>query len=339
MNISREQYHRFLTNQCSEEERSLLTSYFKQHPEILEHWLQAEDWEQLKDDVYLHPAFSDRMRNKFLAHINSQRKWRRIGYRAGVAAAIAALACSLLWLLQKQPVHKPTIVSSTVTVDSASLAWQEVNNTNNVVMKVLPGDGSVIKLYGHSTLRYKKAMDSNRREIYLQGKAVFEVAKDKRRPFTVYAGGIATTALGTSFKVTAQKNDKDVQVKLYEGKVVVRADTTAVYLFPGDELTMNVRGDYHKKLAVTPAPPVVKKNTPVIAGNSLAFTNMPLTDVLEQLKHKFGTDIRYNAKEISSIYVTATFTEQDTLSNILTILCTLNDLQLQSTGTTFAISR
>lgn len=339
MNISREQYHRFLTDQCSEEERLLLTSYFRQHPDILEHWLQAEDWEKLKDDRLLHPAFSDRMRNNLLDYINKQRIQRKRWYRVSAAAAILVLACSLLWLLREQPGGQPTIVHYKDIVDSTTLAWQDINNTTGKIMKVLPGDGSVIRLYGHSSLRYKKTLDSNRRDIYLQGVAVFDVAKDQHRPFTVYAGGVATTALGTSFKVTARKNDKNVKVNLYEGKLMVRADSTSVYLFPGDEVAMNAQGDFHKKVAGAWDTAVVKKNTPVAPGNTLIFNNTPLTEVLERLKQKFGADIRYNAGEIKTISVTATFTEQDALSDMLTILCTLNDLQLQTTGTTFAISR
>lgn len=339
MNISREQYHRFLTDQCSEEERLLLTSYFRQHPDILEHWLQTEDWEQLKEDAYLHPAFSDRMRNNFLDYINKQRIRRKRWTRVSVAAAILAIAGSLLWLLREQPAAQPVIVQNSPAVDAAALIWQDVSNTTGKVMKVLPGDGSVIRLYGHSTLRYKKALDSNRRDIYLDGEAVFEVAKDKHRPFTVHAGGITTTALGTSFRVTARKTDKNVKVKLYEGKVIVQVDSTSVYLFPGDEVAMNEQGDYHKKVAASWDPAVVKKNAPVVPGNAIIFNNTPLADVLEQLKQKFGVDIRYDASEIKTISVTATFTEQDALSDILTILCTLNDLQLQTAGTTFTISR
>lgn len=338
MNISREQYHLFLTDQCAEDERAAIISYLDQHPEILEQWLQAGDWEQFREEAHLHPVYAARMRHQWMAYINGQRQRRQKRYRFGIAVAIAALTCSLLWLWQEQPAHPPAMANNRVS-GTPAVSWEEVRNSGSAAKTILPGDGSVIKLYGNSSLRYKKGLDSNRRAFYLQGVAVFEVAKDKHRPFTVYAGGTATTALGTSFKVKAPANEQAVQVKLYEGKLVVQAGTKAVYLFPGDELSMDAGGEYHKTTATGQPPVAIKKHTPALAPNALVFTNMPLATVLEQLKRRFGAAIRYDANAISTINVTATFTEQDTLSDILNILCTLNDLQLQSTGTTFAISR
>jgi ferric-dicitrate binding protein FerR (iron transport regulator) len=347
MNISREQYHRFLTNQCSEEERLLFTGYLEQHPEMLEQWLQAEDWEAYNDNMHLHPAFSARMRDKFLTYINGQQQQRTRWYRSGIAAAVAVAVITLpvLWLLLRPSAHKPIAVKERVA-DTASVVWQETRNTTDSAMKVLLSDRTVVKLYAHSTIRYQKTMTGNKRDVYLQGVAHFGVAKDAGRPFTVYAGGIATTALGTAFRVTAKPGKQDVQVKLYEGKVVVRSADAAtavkpVYLLPGDEVVMNAAGKYDLRVARRTKEPLttsVKKNNPA-GGDVLSFTNTPLTDVLDRLKRKFDADIRYDATAIKTIYITASFTEQDTLSGILNILCTLNNLQLQGTGTVFTISR
>jgi hypothetical protein len=104
---------------------------------------------------------------------------------------------------------------------------------------------------------------------------------------------------------------------------------------------MNAAGKYDLRIARRTKESLngsIKKNSPV-GGDVLSFTNTPLTDVLDRLKQKFNADIRYNATALKTIYITASFTEQDTLSNILNILCTLNNLQLQSTGTEFTISR
>ncbi len=343
MNISREQYHRFLTNQCSEEERLLFTGYLEKNPEALEQLLQLEDWEQFSSDMHLHPAFSAIMRDRFAQYMEQQQLRRKRWNRIGVAAAILLLvSTSLWWLLPNHPPALPVAVKQPVK-DTATMVWQVVENKADTAMSLPLEDHSVVTLYGHSELRYKKVMDRDKRDLYLKGVADFSVAKDAHRPFTVYAGGVATTALGTFFKVIAKTGKKEVEVKLYKGKVIVRPSGFAeapVYLLPGDKLTMNAQGDYHKWIAnaETPAPGVLKKGT-ITGGDAFSFDNQPLEEVLEQLKQRFHADIRYNTKEIKSIYITATFTQQDTLSDILTILCTLNDLQLKHTDTVFAISR
>lgn len=347
MNISREQYHRFLTNQCSEEERLLFTSYLEQHPEILEQWLQAEDWEQFRDDVHLHPAFSSRMRDKFMGYIQERKKKRRILYRISAAAAVVGITlCTLLWTLTGKPDHSPVAAHKPAQPAPAN-EWQVVNNEVDSTVKILLSDRSVVQLHAHSSLRYKKVFDQHKRNVFLQGVAHFAVAKDTARPFTVYAQGIATTAVGTAFTVTARPGSKNVQVKLHEGKVLVKAadtNTTStgkeVYLLPGDELLMNTAGKYdlQRPAKKTTNVSTIKKNN-ATGGNALSFTNMPLADVLQQLKQKFGADIRYQPEDLKTIYITASFTEQDTLSDILNILCALNSLRLQSTATAFTISR
>lgn len=348
MNISREQYHRFLNNQCSEEERLVFTSYLEQHPEILEQWLQSEDWEQFTNDIHLHPAFSARMRDKFLLYINGRQQLRKRWYRSAIAAAVAVLiALPVVWLLLK-PAGSKFIAVKEPVMNDAPAVWEETRNNTFSMMQVPLSDHTVVELYANSVLRYQKIMTGARRDVYLQGVAHFKVAKDATRPFTVYAGGIATTALGTAFRVTAKPDHKNVQVILYEGKVVVKpADTVAaivvkpVYLLPGDEVVMNAAGKFDLRTAQSVKALVataVKKNNPA-GGDALSFAKMPLTDVLEQLKRKFAADIRYDARSIKTIYITASFTEQDTLSNILNILCTLNNLQLQGTGTVFTITR
>jgi transmembrane sensor len=345
MNISREQYHRFLTNQCSEEERLLFTGYLEQHPEVLEQLLQPEDWEQFSSDLHLHPAFSAIMRHRFTDYLQQQQQQRKKWYRASVAvaAAVLVLGASLWWLLPGPAKPAPVAAKQSVA-DTAAMSWQVAINETDTAIKIILEDRSVVKLYGHSILRYKKVMDRTKRELFLTGTADFSVAKDAQRPFTVYAGGVATTALGTYFKVIAKAGKKEVKVKLYKGRVVVKAagsKAAPVFLFPGDKLAMNTAGDYrlHAANAEVPPPGIVKKNHPVPYGDAFAFDHTPLAEVLEQLKKRFNTPVQYDPSAIRSIYITATFTQQDTLSGILTILCNLNDLQLKSTDTVFTISR
>lgn len=76
-----------------------------------------------------------------------------------------------------------------------------------------------------------------RRQLTLKaGEAVFSVAQDLRRPFTVMAGDGEVTALGTRFQV--RKESRRVTVTLLEGRLALdRKDLgPAVQLNPGDQV-------------------------------------------------------------------------------------------------------
>jgi transmembrane sensor len=79
-------------------------------------------------------------------------------------------------------------------------------------------DASTVRLNAdsHASVAYSRAA----RDIYLRrGDAVFEVAKNPRRPFNVMAGDAKVTAVGTVFEV--DKVDDAVEVRVFEGVVRV----------------------------------------------------------------------------------------------------------------------
>ena len=83
-------------------------------------------------------------------------------------------------------------------------------------------DGSVISL-GARTLISVAYTDQHRRILLERGEAYFEVAKDKRRPFEVQAGGRIIKAVGTAFNVA--RHSERVVVAVTEGVVVVEEGT------------------------------------------------------------------------------------------------------------------
>jgi transmembrane sensor len=85
--------------------------------------------------------------------------------------------------------------------------------------KVALADGSAVTLDADTRLLVK--LSGPRRDVtLLVGRALFEVAKDARRPFIVRAGDRTVTALGTVFDV--RLDERRVNVTLVEGRVVVR---------------------------------------------------------------------------------------------------------------------
>lgn len=101
-------------------------------------------------------------------------------------------------------------------------------------------DGSRVHLAPQSavTIAYTEAARSVR---LISGRAFFEVAPDAQRPFTVSAGGLEATALGTAFDVAV--SDRTVSVSVATGAVGVWQDggarTEMARLGPGDRLQLD----------------------------------------------------------------------------------------------------
>lgn len=98
-------------------------------------------------------------------------------------------------------------------------------------------DGSTVELNAQSRIQVDYS-ESRRSVELVKGQALFNVAKNARRPFIVHAGNRNIVAVGTQFDV--RLDSESVQVTLIEGRVRVEQGTAQreadVFLTPGEQL-------------------------------------------------------------------------------------------------------
>jgi transmembrane sensor len=96
------------------------------------------------------------------------------------------------------------------------------------VSRVTLGDGTIIWLNAASHLKFPKTFaKSGPREVFLEGEAYFEVAKDMQHPFLVHTRDLTTKVLGTKFNVKAYTGLPGIEVTLLEGKVMLSAPSAS----------------------------------------------------------------------------------------------------------------
>jgi len=96
-------------------------------------------------------------------------------------------------------------------------------------------DGTQVFLNSKSKLRFPFYFDDARREIFIEGEAYLEVAKDAKRPFIVHTPLADIRVLGTKFNVNTYQ-EGTVRTSLVEGSVLLKgADKDSIALHPGLE--------------------------------------------------------------------------------------------------------
>ncbi|GAB3647216.1 FecR domain-containing protein [Echinicola sediminis] len=128
---------------------------------------------------------------------------------------VAAAACLLL-VISIPVFFNINKETETVTV-SRSLTHKE--NARGQKSKVVLSDGTTVWLNSSSKLSYINGFTDSLREVYLEGEAYFEVAKNKNKPFVVHSGKLRTTVVGTAFNVRHYPSDSFPSLFLAEGKV------------------------------------------------------------------------------------------------------------------------
>jgi transmembrane sensor len=133
-------------------------------------------------------------------------------------------------------------------------------------------DGSLVTLYGHAQL--VPALTVKERSVRLIfGRAVFRVARDKRRPFVVYAGGGSVTATGTEFEVSAERN---VSVRMISGTVLVRLPTN----HPGAPKRILAMRAGQQIAFPSHSPPMPEVDPPGAFGRRTNFDDVPLATIV-----------------------------------------------------------
>ncbi|WP_161964008.1 FecR family protein [Chitinophaga flava] len=107
--------------------------------------------------------------------------------------------------------------------------------------KVQLPDGSYIWLNSTTTMRFSVPFSGASRDVFIDGEAFIQVAKDVNRPFFVHTAHSTVQVLGTSFNINSY--DKDVvKVSLVDGAVKMKDGEEEVTLKPGQQAVATGKG-------------------------------------------------------------------------------------------------
>jgi transmembrane sensor len=220
------------------------------------------------------------------ANVARGRKWK---LPAAMAASLALVVGSLL------------IVPHAYSPDTAQ-TYQATESTRSVHLE----DGSVAHLDVGTRIRVR--MTQQRRLITLEsGRAMFDVAHDRQRPFSVAAATSRTTALGTSFQV--QLRSDRVVVTLAQGSVAVENEgSTGVWqekLSPGQQLNIDVASANRAKHSVDPS--VATSWT----RGRLLFRGARLEDAIDEVNRYSAKKVRLGDRALADLTVGGNFIAGD----------------------------
>lgn len=240
-----------------------------------------------------------------------------------VAAAVVLLICASLVVWQVRP--KTPGYGYDHLVEASSLQLTETANTNAGPQLVLLPDGSRVTLARNSRISFAADLDKQaNREVFLTGEAFFEVTGNPEHPFMVYADGLVTRVVGTSFSV--QTGDKKVSVIVETGKVAVypmqQADAPPLtdkksMLTPNQQATFLT--DSREITRSLSAAPKELPSEDREAGR-FRFDNASIADVFARLEKAYGVDIVYDKIVMKDCQLTVPMADEPFFTK-LDIIC------------------
>lgn len=341
MNMSDELLNKYFKGTCTPEEKILVTKYLNETDDLPAGAFSKEEWDETSDapiseeETFL---MFEAVKKQTMTKVHRV-SWLKI--TAAAAIVLTILGIGILSLNRDQSKLNVVDQKSLHAEIKQVVNWKSVvNYTEQDQLLTLP-DNSTVKIYPGGELRYTVPFTQHKREIYLKGKGFFEVTKDKKHPFVVYAKGVSTTALGTSFTITALEKNKLVKVQLHTGKVWVKnVDSThhvkpfSEILKPGDELVYNT---LLNKVKLMDAKISVRKQQDDLAV--LNFTQAPLAAVFASLEQHYQVKIIYNPADVEEMSFTGSLKLKLPIATILKEITELNKLNQTKTTKGYLISK
>lgn len=177
-------------------------------------------------------------------------------------------------------------------------------------------DNTCVKLDAGTSIIYP-ARFSNRthnRNVYVNGKCHFAVAKDRMHPFVVNMGSLKVKVLGTHFTVDSYNEDDNITVTLEEGLVKVFDNKQSMTLKPNEQVVYNRKdGTMHKNRVDAMA------YGAWVAGN-VDFASQPLSEIIKTLERKYDVSITVASDINLAKRYTMNFKKEESLDRILKVL-------------------
>jgi len=235
---------------------------------------------------------------------------------ASVLSALVVLATTLGWYQRSTS----SLVTRRYTTHARQRLWV-----------TLP-DGSEVLLAPRTTVTVTN------RSLDITGEAFFTVAHASA-PFVVRTANATARVLGTRFDVRHYPNESESRILVDAGRIAIEASQTHRSHTPA-----------HGVLSARMLAAVTDSGITVTSGiavqdyiswtqGTVVFSNVPLHDLTVALGHLYGVEIQIPDAALASHLVRMNVSlENDTVPQILDVICTMSGAHYTRRGTTYVLS-
>ena len=202
------------------------------------------------------------------------------------------------------------------------LEFHEIIVPNGKMFDVQLSDGTKVHLNSGTKMRYPiQFLKGQKREVFIDGEAFFDVMKDKDHLFVVHADAVAIEVLGTKFNISTYKEESEIGAVLVEGSIKM---TNAYHPEDAVVLKPGTRGFWSKQEHQTKVEQVdVNIYTGWMKGE-LIFKNSTFENMSKKLERKYNVQIENKNSELSQKVFNASFSKE--IESIEDVLKYMNDL-------------
>lgn len=235
---------------------------------------------------------------------NNSRLQTNIWYymrRYAAVAIIAATVTSTLFIFHK---------------DDLQPAAQYISEDGLQADAIILPDGTRVNIGNKTKFRCSPDYNKKDRVVYLEGEAMFEVAKHLDKPFIVKVNGQNIEALGTKFNVMAYSSDSIYSTTLLEGSIRLATQDISdiTTLRPNQQFT------YNRNSRTANVKEVEASLYTSWVDGYYYFPDQTFQSILSRLSNIYGVKFEIETEKLKHKRFTGTFYRGQSIKDILEII-------------------
>ncbi len=341
--INWEKIAKYLAGEASKEEANVVKDLLEKNPELKDFTesLMAGEFSMAHKSIDWNPegawleltgkikALEKKKQQSHASHwlMGRRTSWNRFPLARGVQFATTLVLIMGLSFFLKPYWSEDSIKS----VDSVT---QQMATKNGERIKIRLTDGTVVTMNVASKLTIGEKFP-DKRDVYLNGEAYFEVKRNEQAPFIVHTHEANVKVLGTAFNVRAWEEEDEVEVVVTEGKVIFHS----AKLSSGNTVVLTKDFRSALKTGEDPNPPVTVDADQYLAWlrGELVFENTSFKEVIAQLERQYDLEIELHDPSLLTRHLTATF-GKESVDDVLHTIALSFDLEYKRSGRRVAFS-
>ncbi|WP_299582733.1 FecR domain-containing protein [uncultured Sunxiuqinia sp.] len=204
---------------------------------------------------------------------------------------------------------------------------------------LLLSDSSRVWLNSGSRLVYPARFETAKREVYLEGEAVFEVSHNPAQPFHVITQNLEVKVLGTVFNLTAYTDEQTTQTVLESGSVELEFDGDEFWGKSQKVIEPGTLAVYDSQSKLMEQKQVNTKSYTSWREGFLFVEHQPLKDILRKVARYYNADIQIKEPDLGNETFSGYLDLRSSVDQVLEVVAEFMAIKVETNNEQIMISR
>lgn len=227
----------------------------------------------------------------------------------------------------RQPVESRELVMNTLVVPYGKRS------------QITLADGSKVWVNSGSKLIYPARFASDKREVYLEGEAIFEVSHNSKHPFIVVTSDVDVRVLGTVFNVSSYHDDNTINTILESGSVELSYRGNSLLGRSKQMMVPGMMAVYDQGKGSVVQSKVDPKQHMSWREGYFIFDKQPLSQILKKVSRYYNVSIALNNEELGRETFSGYLDLKNSPEQVLSIIAVLIKGKVETIDNQFVITK